>query len=109
LVEYSVLRGSLRGQISPLPFAASLDRATWLVTWIHLNRARFPICVRFRGELKKIRNIQDFDIYELYELLSDDEVSRKHLVLIDGFDSDADKHLVILKVCNEWLNIDKGW
>lgn len=36
-----------------LAFASTIDRTKWVVTWIHLSRYKYPVCVRLEGELKK--------------------------------------------------------
>jgi DNA polymerase III delta prime subunit len=88
-----------------LAFASTLDKNDWIVTWIHLEREDYPVCVRLEDDLKKSKEIHDNNINELLDILDDEDVSgsKKHIVFIDGYALNGDKHIDIQKACYSWL------
>ncbi|KAJ1569032.1 hypothetical protein HK096_004456, partial [Nowakowskiella sp. JEL0078] len=76
----------------------------WVVTWIHLSRSLYPVCVRFDGESKKSCFIEDTNIDKLRGIL--DEVDGKHIVFVDGYVLAGDKHIDVQKCCYNWRGQD---
>jgi DNA polymerase III delta prime subunit len=90
-----------------LAFASTLERNEWVISWIHLDRNRFPVYVRLEGDSKKSREIYDANIDELYEILKEIDSSKKHIVFIDGYALNGRKHIDVQQVCYFWLNKDR--
>jgi hypothetical protein len=93
--------------ITSLAFASTLDRNKWVITWIHFDRAKYPVCVRLEGDSKKSREINDNNIDELFEILEEVAESKQHIVFIDGFILKGDKHIFVQKACYSWLEKDR--
>jgi DNA polymerase III delta prime subunit len=90
-----------------LAFASTLDSNQWIVTWIHLSRMDFPVCVRYERGGKKTRSIWDRSLDELDDVLDEVEGHRRHIIFIDGYALNGDKHIDIQKTCYSWLKKDK--
>jgi hypothetical protein len=90
-----------------LAFASTLNRKEWAVTWIHLDRSKYPVCVRLEGDSKKSREIHDSNIRELFEILDEVDTSKQHIVFIDGYTLNGDKHIDVQKACYSWLDKDR--
>jgi KaiC/GvpD/RAD55 family RecA-like ATPase len=90
-----------------LAFASTLDRKDWIVTWIHLDRADYPVCVRLEGDSKKSREIYDSNIDDLFDILEEVDESKQHIVFIDGYTLNGDKHIDVQKACYSWLKKDR--
>jgi hypothetical protein len=90
-----------------LAFASTLDRKNWIVTWIHLQRARYPLCVRLEGDLKKSREIYDSNIDELFDILEEVDESKQHIVFLDGYTLNGYKHIDVQMACYSWLEKDR--
>ena len=90
-----------------LAFASTLERNNWIITWIHLDRADYPVCVRLEGDSKKSREIYDINIDELFDILEEVDESKQHIVFIDGYTLNGDKHIDIQKACYSWLKKDR--
>jgi hypothetical protein len=87
-----------------LAFASTLDSNEWVVTWIHLSRRKAPICVRYENGIKKTCGIQ---LEELKGILGEVDETQNHVVFIDGFASNGNKHIDILWICDSWRDQDK--
>jgi hypothetical protein len=90
-----------------LAFASTLDRNEWVVTWIHLSRAYYPVCVRLEGDFKKSQEIYDSNIDKLFDILEEVDRSKQHIVFIDGYTLNGDKHIDVQKACYSWLKKDR--
>jgi hypothetical protein len=90
-----------------LAFASTLDRNTWVITWIHLDRADYPVCVRLEGDSKKSREIYDSNIEELFDILEEVDKSKQHIVFIDGYTLNGRKHIDVQQACYSWLKKDR--
>jgi DNA polymerase III delta prime subunit len=89
-----------------LAFASTLDKKDWVVTWIHLGDY-YPVCVRLEGDSKKSRKIYDSNIEELFDILEEVDESKQHIVFIDGYTLNGDKHIDVQKACYSWLQEDR--
>ena len=89
-----------------LAFASTLDWNQWAVTWIHLSRRRYPVCMRLDGLSRKSREIKYTDIDELNDTLNEVEETKNHIVFIDGFTL-SEKHIDFQMACYSWLGADK--
>ena len=85
-----------------LAFASILNKDEWNVTWIHLSRMEYHLCIRFQDDLKQSR---PFDYSELSQILPSDDGKRKNILFIDGFNDfehGFDDHK-IQRDCFRWL------
>ncbi|EGF78076.1 hypothetical protein BATDEDRAFT_26764 [Batrachochytrium dendrobatidis JAM81] len=76
-----------------LAFASTLDKKDWVVTWIHLYIDRYPVCVRLESDSKKSQEIYDSNIDKLFDILHKVDESKQHIVFIDGYTSNGQKHI----------------
>lgn len=90
-----------------LSFASTLDKKKWSVTWIHLSRHLDPVCVRLEGDWKKSRRISYGEIDELFDILTRIDLSKKHIVFVDGYVSNGYKHIHVSNACYRWLQNDR--
>jgi hypothetical protein len=90
-----------------LAFASTLGRKDWIVTWIHLSRNKYPLCVRFESDSKKSRKMHSGNIEELFYVLEEVDVLKHHIVFIDGFVLSGVNHVEIQHACYSWLEKDR--
>ena len=90
-----------------LAFASTLDRKEWVVTWIHLGRDNYPVCVRLEGDSKKSREIRESKIDLLCDILEEVDESKQHIVFIDGYTRNGPKHIDVQQACYSWLKEDR--
>jgi DNA polymerase III delta prime subunit len=92
-----------------LAFASTLDSNKWIVTWIHLSRMDFPVCVRYERGTKKSRKIdlKDPMLPDLDDVLFDVGDSTQHIVFVDGYTLTGNRHIDIQQTCYSWLKKDK--
>ena len=91
-----------------LAFASTLNSYEWVVTWIHLSRDDFPVCVRYEKGEKKSRVVdisRNWD--ELDEILYNVDDSAQHIVFVDGYALNGLRHIDIQQQCNWWRKKDK--
>jgi hypothetical protein len=65
------------------------------------------VCVRLEGNLKKSREICDRNIDEVFDILEKVDESKQHIVFIDGYIQNGDKHIDVQKACYSWLKKDR--
>ncbi|OAJ44884.1 hypothetical protein BDEG_28068 [Batrachochytrium dendrobatidis JEL423] len=90
-----------------LTFASTLDKNDWVVTWIHLYIDCYPVCVRLEGDSKKSQEIYDSNIDKLFDILHKVDESKQHIVFIDGYTSNGQKHIYVQQACYSWLEEDR--
>ncbi|OAJ40780.1 hypothetical protein BDEG_24481 [Batrachochytrium dendrobatidis JEL423] len=90
-----------------LEFASTLDKNDWVVTWIHLYIDCYPVCVRLEGDSKKSQEIYDSNIDKLFDILHKVDESKQHIVFIDGYTSNGQKHIDVQQACYSWLEEDR--
>ncbi|KAJ8327856.1 hypothetical protein O5D80_003253 [Batrachochytrium dendrobatidis] len=90
-----------------LAFASTLDKNDWVVTWIHLYIDCYPVCVRLEGDSKKSQEIYDSNIDKLFDILHKVDESKQHIVFIDGYTSNGQKHIDVQQACYSWLEEDR--
>ncbi|EGF80872.1 hypothetical protein BATDEDRAFT_24341 [Batrachochytrium dendrobatidis JAM81] len=90
-----------------LAFASTLDKNDWVVTWIHLYIDCYPVCVRLEGNSKKSQEIYDSNIDKLFDILHKVDESKQHIVFIDGYTSNGQKHIDVQQACYSWLEEDR--
>jgi hypothetical protein len=59
------------------------------------------------GDSKKSREIYDSNIDELFDILEEVHKSKQHIVFIDGYTLNGDKHIDVQKACYSWLKKDR--
>lgn len=84
-----------------------MEKNDWVVTWIHLSRDEYPVCVRLEGDSKKSRVIEHTSIDELVDILKEVDESKQHFVFIDGYTFEGHKHLQVQQACYSWLNKER--
>jgi hypothetical protein len=82
-------------------FATTLDSATLMTTWVHLDPFGPMSCVRFDGDKMTHCDFLKSNITELLEFLRNNPVGKPHLVMVDGFVSDAEQRCVV-EACVLW-------
>ncbi|KAK5665313.1 hypothetical protein QVD99_008145 [Batrachochytrium dendrobatidis] len=90
-----------------LAFSSTLDKNDWVVTWIHLYIDCYPVCVRLEGDSKKSQEIYDSNIDKLFDILHKVDESKQHIVFIDGYTSNGQKHIDVQQACYSWLEEDR--
>ncbi len=76
--------------MATLAFASSLPKSEWTITWFHLNRDQSTTCVRLDHESR--RTCSFVDIVNLKAILSQVNITKKHIVFVDGYVSDFQHH-----------------
>jgi hypothetical protein len=82
-----------------LAFAACVDHKEWTVTWIHLSRNEGLYCLRFTCGSRKESIDSDTS---LKLLLNDSPTDKKHLLILDGFNTQGLDHGAYLAQCAKW-------
>ena len=75
---------------------SELNRADWVVTWIHISRYINPICVCIDGDQKK--RVWVDEGYSVGDIVRAYSGPKKHLVVLDGYAVTVDGHLYHLRV-----------
>ncbi|KAJ8328654.1 hypothetical protein O5D80_002643 [Batrachochytrium dendrobatidis] len=68
---------------------------------------RYPVCVRLEGDSKKSQEIYDSNIDKLFDILHKVDESKQHIVFIDGYTSNGQKHIDVQQACYSWLEEDR--
>ncbi|KAI9340591.1 hypothetical protein BDR26DRAFT_861440 [Obelidium mucronatum] len=72
----------------------------WKVTWIHLSRPNYPVCVRFDSVSKASCIIPGTSIRLVQSILN--EITGNHVVFVDGFALNGLKHVEVQQCCYAW-------
>ncbi|EGF80874.1 hypothetical protein BATDEDRAFT_24349 [Batrachochytrium dendrobatidis JAM81] len=67
----------------------------------------YPVCVRLEGDSKKSQEIYDSNIDKLFDILHKVDESKQHIVFIDGYTSNGQKHIDVQQACYSWLEKDR--
>jgi hypothetical protein len=85
-------------------FLLSLDREEWETIWIHLDQMQFPEIVMFRGDEKLCTRCAPEMVEKLLEHCS--STTRKQVLVIDGFVTEATGHATVVAVAYSWKDDD---
>jgi hypothetical protein len=90
--------------ITALAFAATLQQH-WVVTWIHVSKFHYPMCMRLENGQKKTRSFGT--VNELLTILYTVGAGRRHIVFVDGFVDNNQHHVDIHMECLNWQKRDR--
>ncbi|KAJ3345192.1 hypothetical protein HDU83_004314 [Entophlyctis luteolus] len=91
-----------------LAFVSTIPKMVWSVTWIHMNRLWDSTCLQFEADKKKAIVLSKKHSIErqLEAILK--RVSKKHLVIIDGYAAPVKRHIDALEYCMYWRSKDRA-